>query len=213
MAAKKKGKNASAKAKKPARKAAKKAAPKASKKPAPKPAPKPVKRTASAPAAPNPWKAYADALAREAATTVKVMRAFPADQAAFQPHPRSGAAMQLFHTFTIEQGVALMCVNGALDLANAFSAPPPASLDEAIAAFERNVAAAVAAARKASPATWSRLQPFFVGPKQMGQVPGGMIAEMMLWDQIHHRGQLSVYLRMAGGKVPSIYGPSADEPW
>jgi len=35
----------------------------------------------------------------------------------------------------------------------------------------------------------------------------------MLDDQIHHRGQLSVYVRMAGGKVPSIYGPSADEPW
>ncbi|MGH9858182.1 MAG: DinB family protein, partial [Acidobacteriota bacterium] len=35
---------------------------------------------------------------------------------------------------------------------------------------------------------------------------------MMLHDQIHHRGQLSVYVRMAGGKVPSIYGPSADDP-
>jgi uncharacterized damage-inducible protein DinB len=32
-------------------------------------------------------------------------------------------------------------------------------------------------------------------------------------DSIHHRGQMSVYLRCAGGKVPSIYGPSADEPW
>ena len=35
----------------------------------------------------------------------------------------------------------------------------------------------------------------------------------MLTDSIHHRGQLSVYVRMAGGRVPSIYGPSADEPW
>ena len=34
---------------------------------------------------------------------------------------------------------------------------------------------------------------------------------MMLCDQIHHRGQLSVYVRMAGGMVPSIYGPSADD--
>lgn len=209
MATKKKGKKAPGKAKKAVRKAAKKAAPKAAKKPASKAA----KRTASAAPTPNPWKGYADALAREAATTVRVMRAFPADQAAFQPHPRSVAALKLFHTFTIEQGVALMCVNGALDLANAFSAPPPSSLDAAITAFERSVDAAVAAARNAPAATWSRLQPFFVGPKQMGQVPGGMIAEMMLWDQIHHRGQLSVYIRMAGGKVPSIYGPSADEPW
>jgi uncharacterized damage-inducible protein DinB len=35
---------------------------------------------------------------------------------------------------------------------------------------------------------------------------------MMLCDQIHHRGQLSVYVRLAGGKVPSVYGPSADDP-
>jgi len=35
----------------------------------------------------------------------------------------------------------------------------------------------------------------------------------VLMDQVHHRGQLSVYTRLAGGKVPSIYGPSGDETW
>jgi uncharacterized damage-inducible protein DinB len=35
----------------------------------------------------------------------------------------------------------------------------------------------------------------------------------LLHDEIHHRGQFSVYLRMADAKVPSIYGPTADEPW
>jgi len=54
---------------------------------------------------------------------------------------------------------------------------------------------------------------FMVAPKQKGEVPLADFVEFMLGDQIHHRGQLSVYLRMAGGKVPSIYGPSADEPW
>lgn len=205
MAARKKGKG-----KTPARKPAKarKAAPKKS---APKKAAakKPV---AGAPVH-NPWHGYADQLAREMQTTLKVMRAFPAEQAGFQPHPRSGSAMQLFHTFGIEQGVALMAVNGNLDLSRAFSAPPPASLGDALGAFERNAAAVVAAARAAKPSAWGRPQPFFTGPKQMGEVPAGIIASMMLADQIHHRGQLSVYLRMAGGKVPSIYGPSADEPW
>jgi len=36
---------------------------------------------------------------------------------------------------------------------------------------------------------------------------------MILCDQIHHRGRFSIYLHMADGKVPSIYGPTADEPW
>jgi uncharacterized damage-inducible protein DinB len=54
---------------------------------------------------------------------------------------------------------------------------------------------------------------FFVAPKQIGDIPLSEFLDFMLHDQIHHRGQLSVYVRMAGGKVPSIYGPSADEPW
>jgi uncharacterized damage-inducible protein DinB len=47
----------------------------------------------------------------------------------------------------------------------------------------------------------------------MGDVRRQDFLWMMLNDMIHHRGQFSVYLRMAGGKVPSIYGPSKDEPW
>jgi hypothetical protein len=54
---------------------------------------------------------------------------------------------------------------------------------------------------------------FFTGPKQMGPVPVGDLLWMTLMDSIHHRGQMSVYIRVAGGKVPSIYGPTADEPW
>lgn len=211
MATKKKGKKA--RARKPVAK--KKPAPKkAVKKPGKAPAKQlAAKVVAKAAPAHNPWKDYADALAREMNTTLRVMRAFPADQAHFQPHPRSGSAHQLFNTFGIEQGVALGAVNGTLDLASAFSAPRAETLAGAIEAFERNAGAVVAAARAASPAAWRRPQPFFTGPKQVGQLPAGAIASMMLWDQIHHRGQLSVYLRMAGGSVPSIYGPSADEPW
>src|SRR5439155_23140414 len=54
---------------------------------------------------------------------------------------------------------------------------------------------------------------FYTAPKQMGDVRRQDFLWQMLNDMIHHRGQLSVYLRMAGGKVPSIYGPSKDEPW
>ena len=46
----------------------------------------------------------------------------------------------------------------------------------------------------------------------MGQMPKSALVQFMLNDHIHHRGQLSVYLRMSGSKVPSIYGPSADDP-
>ena len=54
---------------------------------------------------------------------------------------------------------------------------------------------------------------FFVAPGTLGDIPKIQFLWFLGCDQIHHRGQMSVYLRMAGGKVPSIYGPSADEPW
>ena len=53
----------------------------------------------------------------------------------------------------------------------------------------------------------------FTGPKTMGEIPRKEWIWFLLHDQIHHRGQFSVYLRMVDGKVPSIYGPSGDEPW
>lgn len=216
MAAKKKAKSKNgakgakrAKSAKPARHPAmaKKGA-----KPSAKAAAKPAAKAAAAAPAHNPWKAYADSLAREAAVTMKVMRAFPADQGAFQPHPRSSNAMRLFWTFAIEQGMAGKAIDGTLTMPPQFP-PPPATLSECVNVFEKNVSSVVAAAKSAHPSAYSRAVPFFGGPGQISNVPAGMVAEMMLADQIHHRGQLSVYLRMAGGKVPSIYGPSADEPW
>jgi uncharacterized damage-inducible protein DinB len=54
---------------------------------------------------------------------------------------------------------------------------------------------------------------FYVAPKTLGNIPRLQLLWMLLHDQIHHRGQFSIYLRMADGKVPTIYGPTADEPW
>jgi len=206
-------KKKSKKAAKPARKAvkAKKVVKKPAKQAVRKSAPK-VKATAKAAPAHNPWKTYADAMAREMAITLKLMRAYPADQAAFQPHPRSGSAHQLFYTFGVEQGITLGAINGTLSMPPQFP-PMPATLGDCISTFEKNATAVVNAARTAKAEHHARPVQFFGGPQTIVDVPAGFVADLMLADQIHHRGQLSVYTRMAGGKVPSIYGPSADEPW
>ena len=54
---------------------------------------------------------------------------------------------------------------------------------------------------------------FFTAPRTMSEISRIDFLNFLVVDQIHHRGQFSVYLRMADGKVPSIYGPTADEPW
>lgn len=81
------------------------------------------------------------------------------------------------------------------------------------AAYEKSHSEMVAKVSKASDGDVNKTVKFFTGPKQMGDVRIMDILWLMLMDSVHHRGQFSVYLRMAGGKVPSIYGPTADEPW
>src|SRR2546427_3013835 len=89
----------------------------------------------------------------------------------------------------------------------------PATLTEVVAVYEQSSKAFVDRIRKTPDTELNKTVKFFVAPKQMGDVRKMDLLWFMLMDQVHHRGQFSIYLRMADGKVPSIYGPSADEPW
>jgi Uncharacterized protein conserved in bacteria len=55
--------------------------------------------------------------------------------------------------------------------------------------------------------------PFIRGPKRVEPISVSELVWFMVLDAVHHRGQFSVYLRAAGEKVPSIYGPTAHDPW
>jgi uncharacterized damage-inducible protein DinB len=169
-------------------------------------------KRAAAPRQPSPKQVYLDALGREHQTTLKVMRAFPSQQGGFQPHERSSSAKRLMWTFCVEQNIVLNAINGTLKMPPSFP-PEPETVEEAIAEFERSVEAVITALKKKPDSIVFSTAPFFAGPGKVADYPLIDLMWMMLMDQIHHRGQLSVYSRMAGGKVPSIYGPSADEPW
>jgi len=150
---------------------------------------------------------------REHATTRRVLGAFPVEQAHFRPHERSNTAQSLAWTFVAEERMLLLALQGKPVLGSGVGMNPPESWDAILAELDR-VHDEVLAALDAMPgAEIAGTVRFFVAPKQMGDLPARDFAYFMIHDQIHHRGQMSVYLRMAGGKVPSIYGPSADEPW
>ena len=80
-------------------------------------------------------------------------------------------------------------------------------------AWEQAHAAFVAHVRRTPDAELNKTVKFMVGPKKMGDLRRMDVLWFLLHDSIHHRGQFSIYLRMVDAKVPSIYGPTADEPW
>ena len=160
----------------------------------------------------NEQEMYLNGWEREFQTTVKVLKAFPADKLDFKPHERSRSARELAWTFVGEEMVTDMIINGNVDF-SAEGPKAPATMKEILAAYEKTHNEMVGKVRKLSEQDYNGMIKFPVGPKQMGDFRRADVLWMMMMDQVHHRGQLSVYVRLAGGKVPAIYGPSADEPW
>jgi uncharacterized damage-inducible protein DinB len=152
---------------------------------------------------------------RETAITLKLLRAFPADRAEYRPHEKSRSARELAWIFITEQGMAGKAIDGTLNFSGGGSPPQsaPTSLPEIITAFENAVRGTKDKVAQASESDLNKPAQFPIGPKQLGDFRRMDIVWMTLQDQIHHRGQLSVYLRLVGAKVPSIYGPTADENW
>ena len=149
---------------------------------------------------------------REFQTTMKVLKAYPADKLAFKPHERSRSAGELAWIFVGELGIVDMAIKGQIDFSGQ-PPKPPATMKEILAAFESTYKQMASKVKAMSEADYNSMIKFPVAPKQMGDFRKADVLWITLMDQVHHRGQFSVYVRLAGGKVPSIYGPSADEPW
>src|SRR5215471_5974976 len=150
--------------------------------------------------------------AQEVPITLRLMKAYPPGQDSFTPHERSAPAVRLAHTFAMSNGVAVKAITGELHMPPEFP-PAPATYAEAVESYERGATELLEALERMPESRLSETVEFFTGPRQTGHIPVASLLWLMLLDAIHHRGQLSVYVRMAGGRVPSIYGPSADEPW
>lgn len=150
---------------------------------------------------------------RENATTRRVLHAIPADKAEFRPVEGIKNARELAFIFVGGQGrMTAAALDGSWKWPPDFPKAPP-TLDEVKAEFDKATAAVRKAIAGAKESRLDELIPFFVGPKQPGDMTVSQLIWFMLLDSIHHRGQLSTYLRVMGADVPSIYGPSKAEPW
>jgi uncharacterized damage-inducible protein DinB len=83
---------------------------------------------------------------------------------------------------------------------------------ESIATYERNAAAFEAKLQTVDDAKWESPARLLMDGKPMWETTLGDMLFGFLFDAVHHRGQLSSYLRPMGARVPSIYGPSGDDP-
>lgn len=154
---------------------------------------------------------FTSAWDKEFQTTMKVLKNYPADQSELRPHEKLKNARELAWNFVGEESVINMALDGNIDF-TAFQ-PAPDSFGEVVRQMESNHAAISARIHGTPEEDLNKTVKFLVGPGQMGDVRILDLLWFTLMDHVHHRGQFSIYLRMAGGKVPSIYGPSADEPW
>lgn len=164
---------------------------------------------------PTPKEQFLDSYENEHATTMRVLRAYPKDKLDLKPHAMCKSARDLAWIFFIERGLGTKVFNKKFaELAASGPMPSaPESWDDLLAALETAHKDFGDLIRSTSDDGMLEHVTFFTGPKQTGEMTRLRLVWFLLMDQIHHRGQFSIYLRMAGGKVPSIYGPTADEPW
>lgn len=117
------------------------------------------------------------------------------------------------HMATVPGGIAKMSQSDTFDVSTAnFGAAQPKSLGEIFAAHDESIRAAEDCLRAMTEdkarGTWRMKR----GPQEIFALPrAALLRSLMLNHWYHHRGQLSVYLRLLDVPLPSIYGPSADE--
>ena len=151
-------------------------------------------------------------LDQEAQTTKRVLDRIPEDKLAWKPHPKSFSLGQLaLHIASVPGSVAAAAVPDSME-APSFSQPEPKNRQEVLDTFSRSLENAKDTLNKMDDARLMSMWSLTKNGKVLMSVPRiGFIRSILMNHNYHHRGQLSVYLRMLGVPVPSIYGPSADE--
>ena len=141
---------------------------------------------------------------KESETTRKVLSRIP-ENSNYRPDPKSRTAQEIAWQICCEEKMLIDALeSGKMEWA---PAPMPEKMNDVFRAYETQ-SAAVGQRMKALPETkWNGALEFFGK-----QRPASPMAWSFLFDIVHHRGQITTYLRPMGSTVPQIYGPSADEP-
>ena len=140
----------------------------------------------------------------ESKTTSKVLSRIP-EGSTYKPDPKSRTAQDIAWQIVCEEGMLI----DALETGTARweQIPTPAGMRDVAAAYDKQASTIVERLQALSAAKWDGSLDWFGKPR-----PAAPMAWSFLLDIVHHRGQITTYLRPMGSTVPQIYGPSADEP-
>lgn len=140
----------------------------------------------------------------ESKTTRNVLARIP-DGSDYRPDPKSRTAQEIAWQIVCEEQMLI----DALESGKAEWAPPPmpGSMKDVLAAYEKQGADICRRLQSLPAAKWEGPLEWF-GSRR----PAAPMAWSFLFDIVHHRGQITTYLRPMGSTVPQVYGPSGDEP-
>jgi uncharacterized damage-inducible protein DinB len=139
----------------------------------------------------------------------RVLNALPHDKWDYTPHEKSQTANRIVWTLVGETQV----LNELIDKGEfTFGAAPEVAPAHLIEQFDKAWDLLLKKIEGMDEAVWNKTGRFVLNGQTRMEMPVSGFLWMFFFDAIHHRGQLSTYIRPMGGKVPSIYGPSGDDP-
>lgn len=153
-------------------------------------------------------------LQQEARSTRKMLERLPSDKFSWQPHEKSMTLSRLAgHIVEMLMWTNATLKQDELDFATSDYKPKDyTEASELVADFDNNIADAVEILNSTSDETMMQNWRLRSGEQIFFEMPKAAVMRTMVMNHIiHHRGQLSVYMRLLDVPVPSIYGPSADE--
>jgi uncharacterized damage-inducible protein DinB len=159
-------------------------------------------------------KALANESRHEGTLTRKLLERIPMDKAGWKPHEKSMSLGQLAnHTAELFRWIPVILSTDSIDLVTQrFARGTAATQDELLAQYETNWQEAIGALDNATAEQLDGMWTLSKGDYVLFTIPRKVaIRSLALSHQYHHRGQLTVYLRLLDIPVPALYGPSADE--
>lgn len=150
---------------------------------------------------------------QEMLTTRRVLERVPSDKAEWRPHPKS---FPIGHLAQLLAGMPGWITNAITETKLDLSKGAGYTFEKTetlLDQFDKNVSSAREALANASEEDFAVMWSLTMGDRTLISMPRGDVVRQTISHLSHHRGQMTVYLRLLDIPVPSIYGPTADEKW